>query len=143
MPADFFFDSSVLLYLLSPDDSRANITENLLSQGGTISVQVLNEFAAVARRKTRMPWNQIEDALADIRLLCETPVAITVAIHEAGLRVAKRYGFHLYDSMIIAAALESECKVLYSEDMQHGQAIGSLTVRNPFPKRKATPSRPA
>jgi predicted nucleic acid-binding protein len=135
MPADVFFDSSVLLYLVSPDDARARIAEGLLSQGGRISVQVLNEFAAVARRKTAMSWNQIEEALAEIRLLCETPIAMTVAIHEAGLQVAKRYGFHLYDSMIVAAALESGSKVLYSEDMEHGQKIVSITIRNPFPKR--------
>ena len=132
MPADVFFDSSVLLYLLSPNDARASLAEELLKEGGTISVQVLNEFAAVARRKTGMSWKQIEDALADIRLLCDKPVAITVQIHEAGLQVAKRYRLQLYDSMIVAAALDAVCRVLYSEDMQHGQKISTLTIRNPF-----------
>ena len=48
-------------------------------------------------------------------------------------QIAGRYGFSLYDSLIIAAALESNCKVLYSEDLQNGQVIeGALTIKNPF-----------
>ena len=47
--------------------------------------------------------------------------------------VAKRYKFSFYDSLIIAAALGSNCDVLYSEDLHHNQKIdGVLTIINPF-----------
>jgi predicted nucleic acid-binding protein len=54
------------------------------------------------------------------------------AIYERGIMVQARYGFHFYDSLIVAAALEAGCTRLLSEDLQHGQRIDSLTVENPF-----------
>jgi predicted nucleic acid-binding protein len=83
-----------------------------------------------------MPWENIVEALAAVRVLCAAPVAITVDTHDAALRIAQRYGFHIYDSLIVAAAIEAGCTTLYSEDMQHNQTIGSLTVRNPFRSSK-------
>jgi predicted nucleic acid-binding protein len=56
----------------------------------------------------------------------------TIETHEAALRIAARYGYQIYNSLILAAALEAGCTVLYSEDMQDGQKIDSLTIRNPF-----------
>jgi predicted nucleic acid-binding protein len=132
MPAEVFFDTTILIYTVTENDPRADIAANLLADGGTISVQVLNEFAAVARRKLRMDLDEIEEALTSVRVLCDEPVSITVKLHESALRIAKRYGFHIYDSLIVAAALEAECTTLYSEDMQHGQIIDSLTIQNPF-----------
>jgi predicted nucleic acid-binding protein len=82
-----------------------------------------------------MSWDEIEELLADIRFLCKGPFALTVSIHEAALQIAKRYKFHIYDAQIIASAIDAGCTVLYSEDMQHGQVIGPLTIKNPFPKR--------
>lgn len=134
MPAEAFFDTSVIAYLLSADDPRSTIAEQLLLEGGAISVQSLNEFINVARRKTRMSWDEVEELLGDIRLLCNGPFALTVGTHEAALQIAKRYKYHIYDSQIIASAIDAGCTVLYSEDMQHGQRIGSLTIRNPFLK---------
>lgn len=132
MPADAFLDTTVLIYAVKGDDARSEIAEGLLAAGGTVSVQALNEFAAVARRKLQMNWSEIQQALAAIRTLCGAPVPITVEIHESGLRIARRHGFHIYDSLMIAAAQASGCTTLYSEDMQHGQKIGAVRVRNPF-----------
>jgi predicted nucleic acid-binding protein len=132
MPAEAFFDTSVLVYLLVKDDPRSLVTEGLLTKGGTISVQVLNEFVSVARRKTHMSWEEIEAALADVRFLSKAVVPLTVTTHEAALQIAKRYKFQIYDAQIIAAAIAAGCSILYSEDMQHGQKIGSLTIKNPF-----------
>jgi predicted nucleic acid-binding protein len=53
-------------------------------------------------------------------------------MHDEALRISQRYKYGIYDSLVIAAALEGGCSVLYSEDMQHGQSIGSLKIRNPF-----------
>jgi len=132
MRADVFFDTSVLLYVITDQDPRADIAENLLLDGGLVSAQVLNEFTAVATRKYKMNWAETEAALVRIRLLCGPVLPITLQIHKDGVEVAKRYGYHIYDSLMIAAAIEAKCKTLYAEDMQHGQRIGELTIQNPF-----------
>ncbi len=69
-----------------------------------------------------------------IRVLCPAPVPITIETHEAALRVAQKYGYQIYDALVIAAALEAGCDTLYSEDLQDGQVVldGQLTIRNPF-----------
>ncbi|HUY81982.1 MAG TPA: PIN domain-containing protein [Acidobacteriaceae bacterium] len=132
MPAEVFFDTSVLVYVVTRDDPRSEAARSLLLDVGTVSVQVLNEFVSVTRRKLRMPWERIEEALSFIRLLCGEPVPITVTTHDAGLKIARCYGFHIYDSLMIAAAQDAGCTTLYSEDMQHGQRIGPVRIRNPF-----------
>jgi predicted nucleic acid-binding protein len=128
-----FFDTNVLVYAISQQDARTPTAEALLSRGGLISVQVLNELASVAHRKLRMSWPDVTEALEAIRILCPAPVPITVEVHDAALRVAGQYGFHIYDALIVAAALEAECATLYTEDLQSGQVIdGRLTIHNPF-----------
>lgn len=134
MPADVFFDTTILVYMATTTDSRASVAEELLRAGGVASVQVLNEFVNVARKKVRMPWEAIEALLSAFHDLCGEPVPTTAELHQDAIKVAKRYGYHIYDSLMIAAALKSGCTILYSEDMQHGQRIGSLTIRNPFLK---------
>jgi predicted nucleic acid-binding protein len=95
-------------------------------------VQVLNEMANVARRKMRLSWRDTRALLSTIRsLLLITP--ITVASHENGLVLAKRYKFSIFDAMIVASALEAGCQVLWSEDMQNGMIIEKrLRIVNPF-----------
>jgi predicted nucleic acid-binding protein len=127
-----FFDTTILIYSISADEPRAAIAEKLLAEGGWISVQVLNEFAAVARRKLNLSWEETREALLAIRVLCEPPTTLSVETHEAALEIAARYGYQLYDALILAAAIEAGCDVLYTEDMQHGQSIGSITIHNPF-----------
>lgn len=130
--AERFFDTNVLLYLLSSDEAKADRAEAALSAGGIVSVQVLNEFAAVASRKQRMSIAEIREALKVIRALC-TVVAVGEDTHDLGLRLAERYGFAVYDAMIAAAALLAGCRTLLTEDMQDGQVIdGRLKVCNPF-----------
>jgi predicted nucleic acid-binding protein len=127
-----FFDTSVILYLLSRDDGKANRVEELLLQRGHINAQVLNELAAVSLRKHSLSPGEVREFLLGIREFCHTH-SLTAEVHERGLDVVERYGFSLYDSMIVAAALESGCRCLYSEDLQHGQIIDKqLRVINPF-----------
>lgn len=131
---DRFFDTSVLLYLLSEVSDKADQVEQLLAERGTISVQVLNEFAAIALRKLRMPLSDVRDILDTVRAVCGVE-SVTVVTHDRGLAVHERYGFSLYDSMIVSSALIVGSKVLYSEDLQDGQIIdGQLRVSNPFLK---------
>ena len=130
--ANSFFDTNVVLYLFSADAAKADRAEELIAPGGQISVQVLNELAAVARRKLEMSWREVQDVLTQVRAIFRV-APLTVETHERGLKVAQRFGFSVYDGMIVASALISGCAILYSEDMQDNQVIdGQLTIRNPF-----------
>lgn len=127
-----FFDANVLLYLASDDEAKAKISEQLLREGGTVSVQVLNEIANVGRRKMRKTWAQTHELLTALRSLL-TIVPVTETIHESGLKLAERYMFSVYDGMIVAAALEAGCDSVMSEDMQDGLVVDErLVIVDPF-----------
>lgn len=127
-----FFDTNVVLYLLSADTAKADRAEELLALGGTISVQVLDEFVAVASRKLRMSLLEIREVLAQIRAVCAVE-PITLETHERALHIVERYGLAIYDALIVSAALLAGCRTLHSQDMQDGQIIErQLTIRNPF-----------
>ena len=127
-----FFDTNVLLYLLSEDTEKADRAEALVRQGGGISVEVLNEATSVMRRKLRMGWAETRQFLMLIRGLIDV-APVTVETHNLGLEFAERYGLSVYDSMIAAAAALAGCTRLWSQDMQHGMRIGEgLRVENPF-----------
>jgi predicted nucleic acid-binding protein len=137
-----FFDTNVLVYIVGEKDERTAKAEALVANGGVVSVQVLNELASVSHRKLGMSWEEIGGALAAIRDLCPSPIPLTLDTHGAGLRIAAKYGFHFYDALIAAAALEAQCTTLYSEDFQDGQLLeGRLTVRNPFVRETGRTSR--
>ena len=133
MNARPFLDTDVVLYAFGERDSRGRMAEALLAKGGLISVQVLIEFVAVARRKLHKGWEEVRRALGILRVFFPEPAPLTVKTHEAALQIAERYKYSIYDGLIIAAALETGCSVLYSEELQDGQLIESrLTIRNPF-----------
>ena len=132
---DTFVDTNVVVYLFSADCAKADRAEEVLASGSRISVQVLNELVAVARRKLGMSWREILQWTAQLRAICPvTP--LTVETHERGLQIARRLGLSIYDGTIVASALLSGCTTLYTEDMQDGRVIdGQLTIRNPFALR--------
>lgn len=130
-----FFDTNVLLYLLSGDDTKADKVEELLSQGGYISVQVLNEFASIATRKLKMSHAEVREFLSPIRAILQVN-SLAAETHDLGLRLSERYQVSIYDAMIVASALLAGCKTLLSEDMQDGQVIDrTLRICNPFSDR--------
>ena len=131
MPGSFF-DTNVLLYVVTGDTAKADRAERLIADGGTISIQVLNEMANVARRKMRLSWMETHSLLSMIRsLLAVEP--ITLAIHDDGLGIAERYGLSIYDAMIAAAAMHADCNTLWSEDLQDGMLLDDrLRIVNPF-----------
>jgi predicted nucleic acid-binding protein len=138
MPVKAFFDTNVLLYAVAEGDPRSAQAEELLSSGGALSLQILNEFVSFARRKILMSWSDVTEALDAFRVLCPSPLPITMETHEAAVRIAKEHGYNIYDALVVAAALEAGCATLYCEDLHDGQTIdGQLTIRNPF----ARPSR--
>ncbi len=133
MPVKAFVDTNVLIYAMAEDDPRRAQAEDLLASGGVLSVQVLNEFVSVARRKILMSWKDVTEALDVFRILCPSPLPITIEMHEAALRIAEKHGYSIYDALVVAAALEAGCATLYSEDLHDGQIIdGQLAIRNPF-----------
>jgi predicted nucleic acid-binding protein len=132
MPDKAFFDTNVLVYAFSDRDPRQDIALGLLLAGGAIGVQALNEFVNVATGKLKMPWPDAMLRLETIQKLWEPAIPMTLSVHRRGLDIAQATGFHIYDSLMLAAALEASCTVFYSEDMHDGEAIASLTIRNPF-----------
>ena len=121
-----------MTYAFAEDDPRTEVAEALLARGCVVGVQTLNQIVAIAVRKLAMPGHQVLRALNELRVLCPSPRPITVETHHTAVRIAGQYGYHIYDSLVIAAALEASCSTLYSEDMQDGQVIEGLTIRNPF-----------
>ena len=127
-----FFDTNVLVYLLSGDSAKADVVERALAEGGTISVQVLDELANVSRRKLQSSWKDTNTFLDLLRGLLSV-VPITIEVHDAGLRLAERYRMPVYDAMIASSALHAGCGTLLSEDFQHGLVLKEgLRITNPF-----------
>jgi predicted nucleic acid-binding protein len=134
-----FFDSNLILYLLSPDAEKAERSEALIVAGGHVSVQVLAEVTSVCRRKFAMKWAQIGDVRALLLRHC-TVHPLTLDVQEEAFAIAQASGYTIYDSQIIASALDCGAAILWSEDMQDGQRFqrpvkhgaGDLVIRNPF-----------
>jgi predicted nucleic acid-binding protein len=133
MPTKDFLDTNVLIYAVAKNDPRASQAEALLASGGVVSIQSLNEFVSVARRKLGMSWKEVKEFLDLICILCPNPVPVSLDTHRGALAIAEKYGYRIYDALVASAALEAGCKTLYSEDLQDGQVIDrQLTIRNPF-----------
>jgi predicted nucleic acid-binding protein len=132
MNSNVFFDSNVLVYFLADAGYRTEVAEKLVVQGGVISVQVLSEMVSVARRKLKMTWADVRSARDKALVFCPEPVPLTVDIHRSAIEIGSIYGYTIYDSLILAAALQAGCATVYSEDMQHGQVVEGLRIENPF-----------
>jgi len=126
-----FIDSNVVLYLFSSDTVKADRAEALLQSGGLISVQVLNEVASVCLRKLKMTWKDVDSVLETLKSTCEV-LPVTLASHEKAVGLAKRFQISLYDANIVATAILCGADTLFSEDMQNGMSMESVTVVNPF-----------
>ncbi len=100
---------------------------------GIISYQVVQEWMHFCLRRAKSPLT-IPEA-TDIFQQVLRPlwrVQSSQALVNAALDLHSRYQFSWYDSLIVAAALQANCRTLYSEDLQHGLRIGDLTIQNPF-----------
>lgn len=126
-----FFDSNILIYAYSTDARRQRAL-TMIAGGGVISAQVLNEFTNVLRKKQKQDWAIIEAAVQSVRFRFPDIVPLTSDTHAAALAFARDQGFAFYDALIVAAAVEAGCDVLYTEGMQHGRNIGGLAIVNPF-----------
>ena len=134
-----FFDSNIFIYLFDPTDERKrSIAHRLIDSAietdrGCISFQVVQETLRVVTGKIPKPL-ATDDAQAFLKhsLLPLWRVMPSAELFKRGLRIRAQYALSFYDSLIVAAAQEANCKRLYSEDMQHGQTIGKLRIVNPF-----------
>ena len=127
-----FIDSNIAIYGYS-NDARAARAKYIQTTSPVISVQTLNEFTNVARRKIGLGWDQIEAVIKELQVLCPTIVELNFQLHVSARAIAERYRLQFYDALIVAAALHAECDTLYSEDMHDGLVIEKrLTIRNPF-----------
>ncbi|MDR0518373.1 MAG: PIN domain-containing protein [Fibromonadaceae bacterium] len=137
MNAKVFIDTNILVYAYNSDnDEKQNIAakllnENLAEEEIYISVQVLNEFYAVLSRHkiTHFDIKQYTDEIiSSVRIL-----PISVLTTRKAFKAKEKYHYSWWDSLVLASALENDCKIIYSEDMQHGQVIeNTLEIVNPF-----------
>jgi predicted nucleic acid-binding protein len=134
MSAPVFFDSNVLIYAFTQAGTKTDAARQILSLGGVISVQGLNETANTLRRKFSVGWPRIVQISDRIVSLCPSPLSLSLSVHRGALRLCERYRFSVYDALVVAAALEAGCTTLYSEDMQDGQIVEGLRIVNPFLK---------
>jgi predicted nucleic acid-binding protein len=127
-----FLDSNVVIYAyFKQDEKKQHISKELVSQNAIISTQVLQELTNTLHRKMGVDYSIVRSILHECLKNCNLNTNTSGTVFSA-LDIAERYGFSFYDSLIVAAALESKCKILYSEDMQHNQQIENLTIKNPF-----------
>jgi predicted nucleic acid-binding protein len=133
-----FIDTNVLIYWVDAG-ARADVVEQLLTGDCVISVQVLNEFANVLIKKRAMPLASVQELSQTLSEVCDV-IDLSLRTHQNALALMQKYKLSLYDANIVAAALLSDCALLYSEDMQDGLNLklpgalagNSLSIRNPF-----------
>lgn len=135
----FFLDTNILIYALDEANPAKQqiaaqlVREAIVSGRGIISIQVVQEFLNDARSKFKQPMT-IEQCRGHILnvlgpLCAQFPSMSTI---DSALLLVEETGYHFYDALIVTAAIESGCHTLYSEDLQHGRKIGTLTILNPF-----------
>jgi predicted nucleic acid-binding protein len=129
-----FLDSNIIVYShtdLEPDKQK--IAQTIIAEKLTIiSTQVLKETANTLVKKFKHSWKDVSKVIAEAASNNLVHINTSETILEA-CNIADKYNFSFYDSLIIAAALESDCNFLYSEDMQHNQVIEKrLKIVNPF-----------
>jgi predicted nucleic acid-binding protein len=134
MPAEEreFADSNIVLYALGKDSRKKQRAWEVLFKRPLISIQVLGECSNTLIKKHKVDKPRVRDTLQDI-LQFTAVEPIDLSIVERAWAVMERYRFSYFDSLMVATALAADCRKLYSEDLQHGQAIdGQIVVINPF-----------
>jgi len=132
MSDKFFIDSNICLYLFDEDRKKVAIAESLFTKNAVVSTQVLAETGNVLSKKFLFSKEKAMDTIRFIRNKVEVK-SVTPELFDSASAIFIRYKFSFYDSIIIAAALDAKCSILYTEDLQHKQIIEkTLTIINPF-----------
>jgi predicted nucleic acid-binding protein len=139
MNGRFFLDTNVFVYAFDANaPAKAKRASQLIRQAadtgrGIVSYQVVQEFFNVAFRRFPQPMNPAEAEQYLITVFRPLlAIQSSSALYVEGLRIAREYRMSWYDCLVVAAALQGDCGILYSEDLQHGQNIGDLRIENPF-----------
>ncbi len=132
MQGKIFVDSNVILYLFTDAEDKKYKAYEIFVNNPTISIQVLNEVSNILFKKYGLIGKEIKEHI-DFLLDFVNVSLITISTISLALDLKDKYKYSYYDSLIIATALENNCSVLYSEDMQDGQVIeGKVKIVNPF-----------
>lgn len=137
-PAPAFFDTNILVYLFSRDDpAKQQAAERLYVEtssdgSATVSTQVLQEFYAVTTRSLAEPLHPATARLAAQEFSEQNLVRLEAPMLFKAMDRVSRDSVSFWDALIVEAALAGGCRTLFSEDFQHGRAIGPLRVVNPF-----------
>jgi predicted nucleic acid-binding protein len=138
-PERFFLDTNIFVYTFdsaSPAKrARANdlVSRALDTRLGVISYQVVQEFLNVATRKFAKPMRAPEAQLYLARILmplCE--VFPDASLYSQALALREETQLSFYDSLIVSSAIAGDCRILWTENLQHKQRIRNLEIRNPF-----------
>ena len=139
MPAEHFLDTNVFVYAVDPTDQRKQqIARDLLRQGladnsTRTSYQVTQEWLNVVLKLARVPLGVTQArAFVDRAILPITSVWPSAELFHAALDAHSRWSLSFYDALVVAATQQSGARTLVSEDLQHGQRLGTVTVWNPF-----------
>lgn len=135
MPAEVFIDTNILVYSFdvgSPEKQR-KAKELLAGSRWFVSWQVIQEFSSVALHRFKVPLKpqDLSDYLT-LKLWPHCRILPSEVILTKAIAIHTRYGFRYYDSLVVASAMAGSAKTLFSEDLQHGQCMDSLTIENPF-----------
>jgi len=138
MSVKYFVDTNILVYSRDSSESEKQpkakqwLKHLWADESGRISAQVMNEYYVTVTQKLK-PGLTKEQARSDLRALSVwRPLHISTVLIESAWEVQDQYGYSWWDSLIISSGLFLDCHYLLSEDMQHQQKIGSLTIINPF-----------
>jgi predicted nucleic acid-binding protein len=135
----FFLDTNIFAYVFDANAiAKAEISDRLIRRGigtgkGLVSYQVVQEFFNVAFKKFPVPMSE-----ADARIYFTTTLRPMLAVFFSpalllrALGIREKHMIAWYDSLILAAAIEGECKTLYTEDFRHGWQIDGVKIQNPF-----------
>ncbi|MDZ7718163.1 MAG: PIN domain-containing protein [Balneolaceae bacterium] len=135
----YFLDTNIIVYSFDVSDPQKQktakklITDGLIQNQGVISYQVVQEFINVSTRKFETPLS-IKDCRQYVDSVLDQmwEVYSSKDLVYSAFDIHERWQYSFYDSLIIAAAIEASCNILYSEDLQHKQKIYSLQILNPF-----------
>ncbi len=134
MSGKIFLDTNILIYAFSSDRDKGSLAETILYAGGSISVQVLNEFVNVCLKKLRLDWKEIEERLGVLRVLISEAAPLTVDVHQKAVVISRDHKLSFYDALILASALSLGCSRILTEDLHDGFVLNNLRVENPFLK---------
>jgi predicted nucleic acid-binding protein len=135
----YFIDTNIFVYAFDRENSEKNVIANnlvksaIVKHKGCISYQVIQELLNVLTKKLKRPISHSDcKKYLDTVLLPLCEIFANIDLYHRALDTMERWQYSFYDSLIIAAAIQSDCNILYTEDLHHNQKIQSITILNPF-----------